>query len=99
VKGPQSKPLGKPGYGAVSVVLNVSRPEKSNDLIERNVRKVSSKRTKIWHVVTRLARACLLDDLFSIGALDFLFVEPFRDRVAGLNHGVFAVESNCLTIN
>ncbi len=27
VKGPQSKPLGKPGYGVVSVVLNVSGSE------------------------------------------------------------------------
>ena len=99
VKGPQSKPLGKPGYGVVSVVLNVSRPEEANDLIERNVRKVSSKRTEIWHVGTRLVRACLLDDLFSISTLDFLFVEPFRDRVAGLNRSVFTIESNCLTMD
>jgi hypothetical protein len=74
VKGPQSKPLGKPGYGAVAVVLNVSRPEKANDPTERNIRKVGFQRTEGSFVRMDVEQSRLFDQVRSVSTDQFLFV-------------------------
>ena len=92
MKAPASKPFAKPSNRMGSFRFLSPRPKDANDLIERDVPKITFQRTENQSVRADIGRSCYIYYLHSVSFRDSLFVKPICNRAAGLNCGVFSVK-------
>ena len=97
MEAPASEPFAKPCGRIYSFRILPTRPKEAYEFIERNIRNVGFQRTEIWLLPVDPEQSRLFNNLRSVIAGQFLFVEPVGDRAASLNSRALAGEGEGFT--